>query len=61
MKKSFSVALGEDYINTILSHIPSYFLSLFMVLISIAVRIESCKEISFFSGTWEGKKDYLLG
>ena len=56
MKKSFYVALGEDYINTILSHIPSYFLSLFRVLISIAVRIESCKEISFCQGHGKARR-----
>ncbi|RVX06522.1 Protein SWEETIE [Vitis vinifera] len=43
-----------------LSHIPSYFLSLFKIPSSIASKIEKLQRDFLWSGAGEGKKDHLI-
>ena len=47
-------------IQSCLSHIPSYFLALFRIPVSIAKRLETLQRDFLLSGAGEGKKDYLL-
>ncbi|RVW96808.1 Transposon TX1 uncharacterized 149 kDa protein [Vitis vinifera] len=47
-------------IQSCLSHIPSYFLSLFKIPASIASRIEKMQRNFLWSGAGEGKKDHLV-
>ena len=47
-------------IQSCLSHIPSYFLSLFKIPVSIASKIEKMQRDFLWSGAGEGKKDYLI-
>ena len=47
-------------IQSCLSHIPSYFLSLFKVPTSIALRIEKLKRDFLWLGFGEGKRDHLV-
>ena len=61
MEKAF-LSLGRriTLIQSCLSHIPSYFLSIFKVPISIALRIEKLQKDFFWSGFGEGKRDHLV-
>ncbi|RVW97209.1 Protein-tyrosine sulfotransferase [Vitis vinifera] len=43
-----------------LSHIPSYFLSLFKIPVSIASKIEKMQRDFLWSGAGEGKRDHLI-
>ncbi|RVW94050.1 putative ribonuclease H protein [Vitis vinifera] len=47
-------------IQSCLSHIPSYFLSLFKIPASIASKIEKMQRNFLWSGAGEGKKDHLV-
>ncbi|RVW26926.1 putative ribonuclease H protein [Vitis vinifera] len=47
-------------IQSCLSHIPSYFLSLFKISISIASKIEKMQRDFLWSGAGEGKRDHLI-
>ena len=47
-------------IQSCLSHIPSYFLSLFKIPVSIASKIEKMQRDFLWSGAGEGKKDHLI-
>ena len=47
-------------IQSCLSHIPSYFLSLFKIPASIASKIEKMQRDFIWSGAEEGKKDHLI-
>ena len=47
-------------IQSSLSHISSYFLSLFKISVSIALRIEKLQRDFLWSGCGEGKNDHLL-
>ena len=47
-------------IQSSLSHIPSYFLFLFKIPISIASKIEKLQRDFLWSGAGEGKKDHLI-
>ena len=60
-KKAFLSFRGRiTLIQSILSHIPSYFLSLFKILVSIASKIEKLQKDFLWSRVEEGKKDYLI-
>ena len=60
--KKVVLSLGEriTLIQYCLSHIPSYFLSLFKVPISIALRIEKLQRDFLWLGSGEGKRDHLV-
>ena len=60
-KKTF-LAFGSriTLIQSSVSHIPSYFLSLFKIPVSIALRIEKLQRDFLWLGYEEGKKDYLV-
>ena len=61
MKKVLFVARGRiALIQTCLSHIPSYFLSLFKVPTLVVSKLEKLLREFLWSGTGEGKKDHLL-
>ena len=47
-------------IQCYLSHIPSYFLSLFKIPVSIASKIEKMQRDFLWSRAGEGKKDHLI-
>ena len=47
-------------IQSSLSHIPSYFLSLFKIPVSIALKIEKLQRDFLWSGVGKGKKDHLI-
>ncbi|RVW35813.1 putative ribonuclease H protein [Vitis vinifera] len=47
-------------IQSCLSHIPSYFLSLFKIPVSIASKIEKMQRDFLWSGVGEGKRDHLI-
>ncbi|RVW83303.1 Transposon TX1 uncharacterized 149 kDa protein [Vitis vinifera] len=47
-------------IQSCLSHIPSYFLSLFKIPVSIASKIEKMQRDFLWSGAGEGKRDHLI-
>ena len=47
-------------IHSCLSHIPSYFLSLFKIPTSVAAKIERLQRDFFLSGVGEGKRDHLI-
>ena len=59
-KKTF-LSLGSriTLIQSCLSHIPSYFLSLFKVPASIVLRIEKLQSDFLWSSSGEGKRDHL--
>ena len=60
-KKAFlSFGSGITLIQSSLSHILSYFLSLFKIPISIALRIEKLQRDFLWLGCGEGKKDHLV-
>ena len=60
-KKAFLSLGGRiTLIHSCLSHIPSYFLSLFRIPVSVAKRLEKLKRDFLWSGVGEGKKDHLL-
>ena len=60
-KKAFLSLGGKiTLIQSCLSHIPSYFLSLFKVPTSIALRIEKLQRDFLWSGSGEGKRDHLV-
>ena len=60
-KKGFFITRGGGtLILSCLSHIPSYFLSLFKIPASIASRIEKMQRDFLWSRYEEGKKDHLL-
>ena len=60
-KKAF-LFLGRriTLIQSSLSHIPTYFLSLFKILVSIASKIEKLQRDFLWSRAGEGKKDHLI-
>ena len=60
-KKTF-LSLGSriTLIQSCLSHIPSYFLSLFKVPASIALRIKNLQKDFLWSGPGEGKRNHLV-
>ena len=60
-KKAF-LSLGGRItsIQSCLSHIPSYFLSLFKIPSSMASKIEKMQRDFIWSGAGEGKKDHLI-
>ena len=60
-KKAF-LSLGGRItsIQSSLSYIPSYFLSLFKILVSIASKIEKLQRDFLWSGAGERKKDHLI-
>ncbi|RVX09326.1 LINE-1 retrotransposable element ORF2 protein [Vitis vinifera] len=47
-------------IQSCLSHIPSYFLSLFKIPVSIASKIEKMQRDFLWSGAEKGKRDHLI-
>ena len=61
MEKGFLSLVGMiTLIQVCLSHIPSYFLSLCRILVSVAIRLEKLQRDFLWSGSEEGKKDHLL-
>ena len=48
-------------IHSCLSHIPSYFLSLFKIPASMAAKIERLQRDFLWSGVGEGKRDHFVG
>ncbi|RVX08445.1 putative ribonuclease H protein [Vitis vinifera] len=46
--------------HSCLSHIPSYFLSLFKIPASVAAKVERMQQDFLWSGVGEGKKDHLV-
>ena len=60
-KKAFLLLKGRIIlIQSCLSHIPSYFLSLFRIPVLVAKRLEKLQRDFLWSGVGEGKKDDLL-
>ncbi|RVW93876.1 Transposon TX1 uncharacterized 149 kDa protein [Vitis vinifera] len=60
-KKAFLSLGGRiTLIQFCLSHIPSYFLSLFKIPVSIASKIEKMQRDFLWSGAGKGKKDHLI-
>ncbi|KAJ9685197.1 hypothetical protein PVL29_017290 [Vitis rotundifolia] len=60
-KKAFLSLGGRiTLIQSSLSHIPSYFLSLFKIPASIASKIEKLQRDFLWFGAGEGKKDHLI-
>ena len=60
-KKVFLSSRGRiTLIQSSLSHIPSYFLYLFKIPVSIASKIEKLQRDFLWSGAGEGKKDHLI-
>ena len=60
-KKAFLSLGGRiTLIQSCLSHIPSYFLSLFRIPVSVAKRLKKLQRDFLWSGAGEGKKDHLL-
>ena len=60
-KKAFLSLGGRiTLIQSSLTHIPSYFLSLFKIPISIALRIEKLQRDFLWSRSGEGKRDHLV-
>ena len=60
-KKAFLSLGGRiTLIQSYLSHIPSYFLSLFKIPTSIASKIEKMQRDFLWFGAGEGKKDHLI-
>ena len=60
-KKAFLFFGGRiTLIQSCLSHIPSYFLSLFRIPISVAKRLKKLQRDFLWLGAGEGKKDHLL-
>ncbi|RVX00013.1 putative ribonuclease H protein [Vitis vinifera] len=60
-KKAFLSLGGRiTLIQSSLSHVPSYFLSLFKIPVSIASKIEKLQRDFLWFGTGEGKKDHLI-
>ena len=60
-KKAFLSLGGRiTLIQSGLSHIPSYFLSLFKIPVSIASKIEKMQRDFLWSRAGEGKKDHLI-
>ena len=47
-------------IHSCLTHIPSYFLSLFKILASVAAKIEKLQRDFLWSGVGDGKRDHLV-
>ena len=47
-------------IQSCLSHIPSYFVSLFKIPVSIASKIKKMQKDFLWSGAGEGKKDHFI-
>ncbi|KAJ9689257.1 hypothetical protein PVL29_014768 [Vitis rotundifolia] len=47
-------------VHSCLSHIPSYFLSLFKIPASVAAKIERLQRDFLWSGVGEGKRDHLV-
>ena len=47
-------------IQSCFSHIPNYFLSLFKILASVALRIEKLQRDFLWSVSGEGKRDHLV-
>ncbi|RVW19678.1 Structural maintenance of chromosomes protein 3, partial [Vitis vinifera] len=60
--KNAYLSLGRriTLIQSCLSHIPSYFLSLFKILVSIASKIEKMQRDFLWSGAGERKRDHLI-
>ena len=60
-KKAFLSLGGRiTLIQSCLSHIPSYFLSLFKIPTSTASKIEKMQRDFLWSGAGEGEKDHLI-
>ncbi|RVW40638.1 putative ribonuclease H protein [Vitis vinifera] len=60
LEKVFLSSRGRiTLIQSSLSHIPSYFLYLFKIPVSIASKIEKLQRDFLWSGAGEGKKDHL--
>ena len=47
-------------LHSCLSHIPSYFFSLFKIPTSVAAKVERMQMIFLWSGIGEGKRDHLV-
>ena len=47
-------------LHSCLSHIPSYFLSLFKIPASVAAKVERMQRNFLWSGVGEGKRDHLV-
>ena len=61
MEKGFFSFGGRiTLIQSCLSHIPSYFLSLFKVPTSVVTKLEKLQRDFLWLGTGEGKKDHHL-
>ena len=59
--KAFLLLGGRiTLIQSCLSHIPSYFLSLLRIVVSMAKRLEKLQRDFLWLGIREGKKDHLL-
>ena len=60
-KKVFlSLGARITLIQSSLSHILNYFLSLFKIPVSIALKIEKLQRDFLWSGVGKGKKDHLI-
>ncbi|KAJ9700981.1 hypothetical protein PVL29_006352 [Vitis rotundifolia] len=51
---------GITLIQSCLTHLPSYFLSLFKIPASVAAKIEKLQRDFLWSGVGEGKRDHLV-
>ena len=47
-------------LHSCLSHIPSYFLSLFKIPASMAAKVEMMKRDFLWSGVGKGERDHLV-
>ena len=60
-KRAFLSLRGRiTLIQSCISHIPNYFLSLSKVSVSIVSKIEKLQRDFLWSGVGKGKKDYLI-
>ena len=58
--KRFTYLLEVGYIHSCLTHIPSYFLSLFKIPASVVAKIERLLRDFLWSGVGECKRDHLI-
>ncbi|RVW11933.1 putative ribonuclease H protein [Vitis vinifera] len=54
------LSFGGRNIHSCLTHIPSYFLSYFKILASVAAKIEKLQRDFLSSGVGDGKRDHLV-